>query len=715
MVEMERRTKDMSANFDPTMGNFKNMSPFKMWCQKVLPLTYDDSLSYYEVLCKLKNFLNEVIENMDVLHDDVDALHLAYQQLEGYVNSYFDNLNVQTEINNKLDAMALDGSLSALIAPFVTALLPDEVASRISAVVESQLPAVVRVQLPPELSSQLPAEVAEQIPALVTAWLNLHITQPVEVIIDDSLEIQGAAADAKAVGDAISLLNNALTDVKDSIFNDSYKEQIEYDSIANSYVNSLGEISEASGYTRTDYIELSEYQGLLCDKDAMYCFWNETKTVFLGRVTITADTEEPIPNGAVYAILENLTTTFDGAKIYAIKESPIKEITDDIAELKGTADADHAILKVGTISGKNLYNKNASDNVESKSIYYLNGAVIDNNNTDASGYIEVFEELGKNVIVSGYTSGYAGGGVGMACFDENKTFVRGSNTNTMSIEGAKYIRLSIGKLDQNTFQCEYGVVATEYEEYTSKTDSIRLYLLEKEQTKEMSRWNGKKVLVLGDSISTDAYLGYASWATQWANNTGAILTNPSVHAVGYLCGVGSATPNENSLINLIDTLHETYPNNDDFDLIVFFRGTNDFGNSVSIGNSGDAKNASFTGAVEYCHKKAWEYWCKAQIVVFTPMQRRTEQAPNLVGKTLLPYAEIIKEKAVYMGFPVLDLYHASGFLPIKNPFGSFESGNSDFCTQYTMIADGNPDGLHPNELFTTTRLVPTITKFLEQI
>ena len=203
----------MSANFDPTMGNFKNMSPFKMWCQKVLPLTYDDSLSYYEVLCKLKNFLNEVIENMDVLHDDVDALHLAYQQLEGYVNSYFDNLNVQTEINNKLDAMALDGSLSALISPFVAALLPDEVASRLSVVVESQLPAVVRVQLPPELASQLPAEVAEQIPALVTAWLNLHITQPVEVVIDDSLSIQGAAADAKAAGDAISLLNNALNDV----------------------------------------------------------------------------------------------------------------------------------------------------------------------------------------------------------------------------------------------------------------------------------------------------------------------------------------------------------------------------------------------------------------------------------------------------------------------------------------------------------------------
>lgn len=33
----------------------------KYWCHKILPLTYDDSLSYYEVLCKLTNKINEVI------------------------------------------------------------------------------------------------------------------------------------------------------------------------------------------------------------------------------------------------------------------------------------------------------------------------------------------------------------------------------------------------------------------------------------------------------------------------------------------------------------------------------------------------------------------------------------------------------------------------------------------------------------------------------
>lgn len=44
----------------PGLGRFK-----EFWCQKVLPLVYDDSLSFYEVLCKLKTKLNEVIENLN--------------------------------------------------------------------------------------------------------------------------------------------------------------------------------------------------------------------------------------------------------------------------------------------------------------------------------------------------------------------------------------------------------------------------------------------------------------------------------------------------------------------------------------------------------------------------------------------------------------------------------------------------------------------------
>ena len=42
-----------------------NVDVIRMNVAKVLPLVYDDSLSYYEVLCKVVNKINEIIENID--------------------------------------------------------------------------------------------------------------------------------------------------------------------------------------------------------------------------------------------------------------------------------------------------------------------------------------------------------------------------------------------------------------------------------------------------------------------------------------------------------------------------------------------------------------------------------------------------------------------------------------------------------------------------
>ena len=107
------------ADFTPTLGNYKDLQPFRFWCQKVLPLVYDDSLSYYELLCKVVDYLNKTMEDVDTLHDDANNLHAAYVELQNYVNKYFDSLDVQHEIDNKLNEMAIDGTLSTLIIPYV--------------------------------------------------------------------------------------------------------------------------------------------------------------------------------------------------------------------------------------------------------------------------------------------------------------------------------------------------------------------------------------------------------------------------------------------------------------------------------------------------------------------------------------------------------------------------------------------------------------------
>ncbi|MBR2549308.1 MAG: SGNH/GDSL hydrolase family protein [Clostridiales bacterium] len=109
----------MAVDYTPTLGNYTELKPFRYWCQKVLPLVYDDSLSYYELLCKVVDYLNKTMEDVEVLHGDVEDLHDAYVQLQQYVNDYLENLDVQEEINNKLDEMAADGSLSALLLPLI--------------------------------------------------------------------------------------------------------------------------------------------------------------------------------------------------------------------------------------------------------------------------------------------------------------------------------------------------------------------------------------------------------------------------------------------------------------------------------------------------------------------------------------------------------------------------------------------------------------------
>lgn len=48
--------------------------PLRYWCYKVLPLVYDDSLSYYELLNKVVAKLNEVIGNVNLYGENVEAL-----------------------------------------------------------------------------------------------------------------------------------------------------------------------------------------------------------------------------------------------------------------------------------------------------------------------------------------------------------------------------------------------------------------------------------------------------------------------------------------------------------------------------------------------------------------------------------------------------------------------------------------------------------------
>lgn len=111
------------ANFNPNVEIPSKVDSFRFWCQKVLPLVYDDSLSYYELLCKVVDYLNNTIADVNTLGTDVDNLNKAFIQLQDYVNNYFSTLDVQQEINNKLDEMVEDGTFDKLLSKIVAGVV----------------------------------------------------------------------------------------------------------------------------------------------------------------------------------------------------------------------------------------------------------------------------------------------------------------------------------------------------------------------------------------------------------------------------------------------------------------------------------------------------------------------------------------------------------------------------------------------------------------
>lgn len=61
---------------------------FRFWCQKVLPLVYDESLSYYEVLCKMADYLNTTITEVNQNDEDIASIKQTISQIQEWIDNF---------------------------------------------------------------------------------------------------------------------------------------------------------------------------------------------------------------------------------------------------------------------------------------------------------------------------------------------------------------------------------------------------------------------------------------------------------------------------------------------------------------------------------------------------------------------------------------------------------------------------------------------------
>lgn len=70
------------------------MRHFRFWCQHVLPLVYDDSLSYYEVLCKVVKYINDLIDQDKIIENELSNLEKELAEVQDWIHKFdYDKIN----------------------------------------------------------------------------------------------------------------------------------------------------------------------------------------------------------------------------------------------------------------------------------------------------------------------------------------------------------------------------------------------------------------------------------------------------------------------------------------------------------------------------------------------------------------------------------------------------------------------------------------------
>ena len=107
--------------------DYKKLTPFKWFVLENFPFIEADfdALTNWQLFCKLGKEMNKIINSENVLGTQVENVTNAFIELQNYVNNYFDNLDIQEEVNTKLDEMTENGSLLLLFQNYLPIITPE--------------------------------------------------------------------------------------------------------------------------------------------------------------------------------------------------------------------------------------------------------------------------------------------------------------------------------------------------------------------------------------------------------------------------------------------------------------------------------------------------------------------------------------------------------------------------------------------------------------
>lgn len=311
-----------------------------------------------------------------------------------------------------------------------------------------------------------------------------------------------------------------------------------------------------------------------------------------------------------------------------------------------------------------------------KTCIALNGSItaIDNNAWATSSLVDI-SEYDYLLVTAG--SGY--NKLVYAFYDENETFISGLNSgsSTMSISqqetaipaDAVYIRLAKSAISG-----------------AMKLKGVKV--VQENNASKKFTWEGKKWVVVGDSLTAVNTRATKRYYDYVAEATGITVVNMGDSGSGYRAEQGSGTAFYQRIVNVPT----------DADVITIFGSFND--GLTNLGTATDTGTETVGGCVNATLAALFETYPLAKVGIVSPTPWDSANPYNHTAGNA--YADLLESICKRWSIPFLNLYYESGLRPWSAAFRALA---------YTHD-DGN--GVHPDETGHAI-LAPKFEQFIAEI
>lgn len=474
--------------------------------------------------------------------------------------------------------------------------------------------------------------IADPVGGIVADWIAENLSQETGYVIDASLTVEGAAADAKATGLAISDVRETLDAVEEFVGTDVFAKTV--DSERSNYATATIDYSANAGDVLAVNLSGSAFTG-----DTAFFYVH-----YVGAAGMTSLGSGPIGQDVNYT----LTDAIDQVRAYSAQGGSgkirfvITKVTDtpyglnkDILDLQDAVDDITDLINPPTVM---------------RGAVAVSGTAMTINvpfTADAGDMIDVLPEgscftIDTVLIYLRYAGDSGNTAYGAVPIGQTtRIALERGVTNVYLFQQSQYITDGSA-----TLKVKFPGVADYINENSEAIVTLGDFV---------NTIKGQKINFLGDSITYGSTADHP-FTYYLTNIYGCICRN-------YGIAGSSLQYSENR-----NPMCVRYANmDDDADIVVVMGGTNDYWNNLPLGQFGDTTYNTFYGALEVLISGMIAKYPDKLFYMVTPPHG--DNGDNFTGETksnagsMQDIADAVKTVCAKYSVPVLDLFNASNFYP----------------------------------------------------